>query len=101
MKRCFFNRMFEVIVLVFAVSLIAGNAGFAAEQDVKSKVDINIATVKELTAVKGIGKKKAGAIVAYRTKKGRFDSISDLTKVKGIGKKTFKKIKEHITVDGG
>ena len=101
MKRNVFSRMLEVVVMVFAFSLIMGNAGFAAKQDMADKVNINSATVKELIAVRGIGKKKAAAIIAYRTENGGFDSIEDLKKVKGIGKRIFEKIKERITVDGG
>lgn len=66
-------------------------AGFAF-----ASVDINSASVKELTSLKGIGKKKAEAIVAYR-KKHCFKNVNELTKVKGIGEKILKKIKKEIT----
>jgi len=66
-------------------------AGFAF-----ASVDINSASVKELTSLKGIGKKKAEAIVAYR-KTRCFKNVNELTKVKGIGEKILKKIKKEIT----
>ena len=62
-----------------------------------ASIDINTASVKELTALKGIGKKKAEAIVKYR-KAHCFQSIDELTKVKGIGKKTIEKNREEIEV---
>ena len=52
-------------------------------------IDINTATVEQLEGLKGIGPKKAAAIVKYREANGPFGSIDDLAKVPGIGKKTL------------
>jgi len=101
MRKSLFSKIFVVAVMVFAVSLVLGSAGFAGKQDAAVRVDINNASVKELTAVKGIGPKKAEAIVNYRTEKGRFNSVEDLKKVSGIGEKIYEKIKDLVTVDGG
>ena len=60
-------------------------------------VDINSANVKELTTIKGIGEKKAKAIIEYRQKEC-FKKPEDLMKIKGISEKTFKKIKKDIKV---
>ena len=60
-------------------------------------VDINNASLKELTTLKGIGKKKAKSIINYR-KKHCFKSIDELTKVKGIGKKTVEKNSSEIVI---
>jgi len=58
-------------------------------------VDINSASVKELSSLHGIGKMKAEAIVAYR--KGHcFKNISELSLVKGIGSKTVQKNKADL-----
>jgi len=61
-------------------------------------ININTATVKELTKVKGIGKTIAQRIIEYREKNGSFSKIEDLTKVKGIGKGKFEKIKGEVRV---
>lgn len=61
----------------------AAPAAAASEQ---VKVDLNKATVKELTKVKGISPAKAKAIVAYRKKNGDFKSVDDLKNVKGFKK---------------
>jgi len=50
-------------------------------------LDINTATAKEFTEVKGIGTKKAERIISYRTEHGKFNSVDELKNVKGIGKK--------------
>ncbi|MBN2689307.1 MAG: helix-hairpin-helix domain-containing protein [Gammaproteobacteria bacterium] len=54
---------------------------------ISSKININHASATELTNIKGIGIKKADAIVKYRTEHGNFKSLNDLTKIKGIGQK--------------
>jgi competence protein ComEA len=64
-----------------------------------TKVNINTADEAALTSVKGIGKSRAKAILAYREKNGAFKSVDDLTKVKGIKEKALAKFKDHITVE--
>jgi len=62
-------------------------------------VDINQASAKEISkALKGIGIKKAEAIVQHRKDYGPFSSAAELTKVKGIGKKTVENNKGDIKV---
>lgn len=61
-------------------------------------VNINTAGVKTLKKVKGIGYRKAQAIVRYRKKHGNFKTINDLTKVKGFTKDSVKNLKGKITV---
>lgn len=63
------------------------------------KYNINTATAEELTALSGIGEKKAADIVAYREANGDFSDISDIMRVPGIGEKTFAQIKTEITVE--
>ncbi|PCH97514.1 MAG: competence protein ComE [Gammaproteobacteria bacterium] len=50
-------------------------------------VHLNESTLDDLVTLKGIGHKKAQAILAYRKQVGAFKYITDLTKVKGIGEK--------------
>ena len=59
-------------------------------------VNINSANVKEFTTLKGIGTKKAEAIVNFRSTIKCFKSINELTKVKGVGKATISKNKENL-----
>ncbi len=65
-----------------------------------AKVNINTATVDELSALYGIGEGKAKAIIAYRNKNGTFKSIEELANVKGIGKKTVAKLSKDIKLTG-
>lgn len=64
-----------------------------------AKVNINTADESALTSVKGIGKTRAKAIIAYRETNGAFKSVDDLTKVKGIKEKALAKFKDQITVE--
>ncbi|OGR01600.1 MAG: hypothetical protein A2505_00635 [Deltaproteobacteria bacterium RIFOXYD12_FULL_55_16] len=61
-------------------------------------VNINTATVQEISSLHGIGPAKAQAIVDYRQKNGPFKSAKDLDKVKGIGPMILKKLGGRITV---
>ena len=65
---------------------------------VTDKVNINRATVAELTVLPGIGEKRAQAIVEYREENGLFESIDDLINVRGIGPKILADIADNITV---
>ncbi len=63
-----------------------------------NKININTASAKELTSIKGIGKKTAEKIINYR-KSNKFKKIEDIMKVKGIGKGKFRKLKDFIRVN--
>jgi competence protein ComEA len=58
-------------------------------------LDINKASANELISLKGVGAKKAQAIVDYRKQNGRFKSVADLAKVKGISTKMLGKIERE------
>lgn len=61
-------------------------------------VNINTATVAELTTVSGIGASRAQAIVDYREKNGSFGSVEEIKRVDGIKDGLFSKIKDKITI---
>jgi len=53
-----------------------------------ANIDINTANADYMaTHMKGVGLKKAEAIVVYRKKHGKFKKLDDLLQVRGIGKK--------------
>lgn len=81
------------LLLVLVLWLAFAGAGMAA-------VNINTATKEELTTLKGIGEKKAQAIIDYRKKNGDFKTVDDLEKVEGIGPGTMKQIRAQISVTG-
>ncbi len=84
-------RLVVGLLLMFALGI--GVVG-AAEQ-----IDINTASAEELAeALKGIGAKKAEAIVQYREENGPFTAVEQLTEVKGIGPKTLENNLDLVTV---
>lgn len=65
-------------------------------RDELGRLDLNRATVDELTELKGIGPSKAQAITDDRQRNGNFRSVDDLIRVKGIGEKLLAGIKESV-----
>ena len=69
------------------------------ENNSESKViNINTASIDELTTLSGIGESKAKLIIEYREQNGKYSNINELTNVKGIGESLIEKIKDNITV---
>ncbi len=99
----------KIFILLFSCTLI--NTSFASIKNRAynqmtsnklnnqiTKININTADSKTLQTIKGIGPKKAEAIINYRNKHGKFDNINELIKIsqKGINQKWLDKIKPFI-----
>ena len=69
----------------------------ASEQSI-AKIDLNTASATQLETVKGIGPKRAQAIINYRKDHGQFTKVEQLTNVKGIGMKRLAKIRDNVTL---
>lgn len=65
---------------------------------IEQGININTADVTELTKLKGIGVKKAEAIIAWRTEHGGFKSVDQLIEVKGIGEATLMLNRENLRI---
>lgn len=87
-----------VITLIAVVAFLTGVLAVATAME-PVKININTATVEELTQLKKVGKKYAQHIVDYREKNGAFKTPEDIKKVKGIGAKIFEINKEIIAVE--
>ncbi len=72
-----------------------GKSGTSAAS---GKVNINTATVEQLTTLKGVGEATAQKIIDYRQQNGSFKKIEDLKNVSGIGDKRYAALKDSITV---
>ena len=85
------------------VSVVQPATGSSAAGDTGSenteKINLNTATVADLTTISGIGEKRANDILAYRDSQGGFTSVDDLNNVSGIGDKTLENIRPYVTVD--
>ena len=81
---------------ILMLVLFAGACGAVSA----APVDINLADANTIARnLKGIGLKKAEAIVAHRDAHGPFKTADDLTVVKGIGQHTVDMNRADIRVD--
>lgn len=79
--------------------VLASSAVKSISNPASALVNINTADGETLAAeLKGIGIKRAKAILAYRNEHGPFKSIDDLIKIKGISKRIVDLNREKITV---
>lgn len=94
--------LFAAVLSLSVVSLPTFAAVNSAKVDHSStsgqtikQINLNTASADVLSkSFKGIGKKRAEAIVSYRQNHGNFKSVADLAEVRGLGK-SF--IKQHLT----
>jgi len=89
--------------VVFSLALLTAATPAWCGKDTQAApvkaVNINTADAQALAgALKGVGKAKAEAIIAYRKEHGPFKSPEQLSEVKGIGEKLFERNREVITV---
>ncbi len=89
-------KLFHSLLLT-TILLLSSSAIFA--QNLAEKTNINTANAEQIaSAMSGIGKNKAQAIVEYRASHGKFKSINSLENVDGIGEKTIERNKDNITL---
>jgi len=62
------------------------------------KININKASISELTRLPGVGPRIAERIYEYRKQVGKFKSVEELLNVKGIGPKKLEKMRPYITL---
>ena len=62
------------------------------------RINLNSATLEELTTLPGIGDAKAASILAYREEHGSFASIEEIKNISGIKDGVYTKIEAYITV---
>ncbi len=91
-----------IFVLYLLLSLPLVNTAFAETSTTSAAIqpvaiNINVADADSIAdALKGIGMKKAEAIVAFREANGPFMTLNEITLVKGIGEKTLEANREYI-----
>jgi competence protein ComEA len=88
------KRLF--LSLVYMVCMLGATFVYA---ETSTPININTASVEELQQIKGIGKTRAEAIVAYRDQHGPFEQVEDLVEVKGIGDATLARNHGMLIVD--
>ena len=98
MKNATQKSLRNLVMLLGLTAMMATAAqSFAAKQAPANPIDVNTASVEQLTQIPGVGPAKAKAIVESR-EQAPFASTQDLVKVKGIGDKLLAKIMPYVTV---
>jgi competence protein ComEA len=92
-----------VIVSLSAVSFVQAEVSPAKPQSQveapkSTQVNINTADADTLMSLKGVGAKKAEAILAWRKENGKFTSVEQLMDVKGIGESIFETNKSRLSL---
>ena len=90
LKSCIAPIAVLLLILVWLPALWAEES---------QKININTALAEELVNLKGVGVKKAKAIIEFRESNGPFKTPEDLIRVPGIGRKTFEANKNRIIVE--
>lgn len=81
------------------IGLLLGSTITWAATQYTGVLNVNTASVEQITLLPGIGTKKAQAIAELRSKKA-FSKIEELLLVDGIGEALFAKIKMYLVLDG-
>jgi competence protein ComEA len=94
------HRRFVAAVLAVALAVLAvpGLSAAAGKAQPTGRINVNTASVEQLTTLPGVGPALAARIVEYRQKSGSFRSTQELMNVKGIGEKNFARIEQWLTV---
>jgi len=86
----------QTIAMLILSTCLSVNA-MAANKPSAKMLNVNTATVAQLTSLPHIGEKIAQRIVKYRQKNGDFKSLADLSNVRGISASRVKDIKGLAT----
>ncbi|MCK6510208.1 helix-hairpin-helix domain-containing protein [Myxococcota bacterium] len=89
---------FSAIALFHLCLLMAPSAhARGGKPPIEGVINLNTATLEQLTLLPRIGRKKAQRVLDYRKKNTQFKNPQEITRVKGIGYKTFLRLKPHLT----
>jgi len=93
-------RRVTIRALLFGLAIFLGMHSVArAEKTPPSKpIDLNVANIKELQELPGVGAVTAQRIIDLRQKSGRFHRVEDLLAVRGISPKKLDAMRKYITV---
>jgi competence ComEA-like helix-hairpin-helix protein len=86
-------------VLTLAFALLALALAADAKKEPPSKpIDLNVANIKELQELPGVGAVTAQRIIDMREKSGRFKRVEDLLAIRGISPRKLDAMRPYIKV---
>jgi len=87
------------VTILLALALAFLPLAAHADKNPPSKpIDLNLANVKELQELPGVGPVTAQRIVDMRQKSGRFHRVEDLLAIRGISQKKLDAMRPYVTV---
>src|ERR1035437_70419 len=85
--------------LILPLVLLISFASAPAQKHPPSKpIDLNVANVKELQQLPGVGAVTAQRIIDMRQKSGRFRRVEDLLAIRGISQKKLQALRPYVTI---
>src|ERR1019366_1875399 len=84
-----------ILSLIFFISFASA---LAQKQPPSKPIDLNVANVKELQELPGVGAVTAQRIIDMRQKSGRFHRVEDLLAIRGISQKKLDAMRPYLTV---
>jgi competence ComEA-like helix-hairpin-helix protein len=93
-KRNLAGKVFaSTLALVMVCGVLSGQ-----KKPPSKPIDLNVANVKELQELPGVGEVTAQRIIDMRQKSGRFRRVEDLLSVRGISQKKLDALRPYVTV---
>src|ERR1700726_202501 len=91
-------RTFVRILLLLAAFGAVAVSLPAKKKPPAAPINLNTASSEELQQVPGIGPVTAEKILQMRKSYGAFKSVDDLSAIRGLGKKRLEKMRKYLTV---
>lgn len=93
------KKTIGVLAMACLLAAMGLTAQAKAKKELSGQVNVNEASVAELTMLPGIGAKRAQEIQEY-AQAHPFESVDELVNIKGIGEKSLEKLRPFVTVSG-
>ncbi|RPI68504.1 MAG: helix-hairpin-helix domain-containing protein [Ignavibacteriales bacterium] len=75
------------------------NAENTKETPAEKSINLNSASIEQLTLLTGIGRVTAERIIEIRNRREKFNSLNELLEVKGIGETKFQNIIKYLYIE--
>ena len=86
------------VLLAGLALLLLGTVVLAQKQRPAKPIDLNVATIKELEELPGVGPVTAQRIIDARQKSGRFRRVEDLLAIRGMSTKRLEALRPYVVV---
>ena len=85
--------------LIISILFVLSSLTVHAQKHPPAKpIDLNVANVKELQQLPGVGQVTAQRIIDMRQKSGRFRRVEDLLAIRGISQKKLDALRPYVAV---